>query len=79
MGIGRTGLFAIVLLMALGIPRIEAEQIIRNAHALYKPVPKLNLSDGLNTSFKTRHNQGILTRNQGFMIFSAEDISSFRE
>lgn len=33
MGIGRTGLFATVLLMAAGIPRHDAEKIIRNAGA----------------------------------------------
>jgi len=43
MGIGRTGLFAIVLLMALGIPRIEAEQIIRNAHAAVQTRAQIEL------------------------------------
>ena len=33
MGIGRTGLFGVVLLMAAGIPRIDAENLIRNAGA----------------------------------------------
>ncbi|HQB99707.1 MAG TPA: tyrosine-protein phosphatase, partial [Methanospirillum sp.] len=33
MGIGRTGLFGVVLLMAAGIPRIDAEDMIRNAGA----------------------------------------------
>jgi len=33
MGIGRTGLFAVVLLMAAGIPRIKAEKLVRSAGA----------------------------------------------